>query len=157
MTLNLNDRPWLSASLWTVGISAAVLAWLYLAGGIFLMANHYAFEDATPLTLYQYWAHYGDIDAVRRWLLISAGVALAIMLCPALLLLVPNKRSLFGDARFANTREIRKAGLLGDSGIIVGRYKGRYLMFGGSQHVIMSAPTRSGKGVGIVIPNLLTW
>jgi type IV secretion system protein VirD4 len=54
-------------------------------------------------------------------------------------------------------REIKQAGLLGSKGIIVGLYMNMYLMFGGSQHVIMSAPTRSGKGVGIVIPNLLTW
>ena len=30
-------------------------------------------------------------------------------------------------------------------------------MFDGSQHVLLSAPTRSGKGVSVVIPNLLTW
>ena len=34
---------------------------------------------------------------------------------------------------------------------------GRFLTFGGSEHVLVEAPTRSGKGTGIVIPNLLTW
>ncbi|MFX5839489.1 type IV secretory system conjugative DNA transfer family protein, partial [Acinetobacter baumannii] len=47
--------------------------------------------------------------------------------------------------------------LMGEDGIIVGQYGGRYLMLGGQQHVLLAAPTRSGKGVGIVIPNLLSW
>ena len=30
-------------------------------------------------------------------------------------------------------------------------------MFGGAEHAVLYAPTRTGKGVGVVIPNLLTW
>ena len=43
------------------------------------------------------------------------------------------------------------------SGIIVGKYRGKYLMAGGQQFVLLAAPTRSGKGVGVVIPNLLNY
>jgi type IV secretion system protein VirD4 len=39
----------------------------------------------------------------------------------------------------------------------VGKYQGRYLLFGGQQFVLLAAPTRSGKGVAIVIPNLLNY
>ena len=79
------------------------------------------------------------------------------MLSPLLVFLLPNKQSLFGDAKFAKMREINKAGLFGEKGLIAGKYAGKYLIFNGQQHVIMSAPTRSGKGVGVVIPNLLNW
>jgi type IV secretion system protein VirD4 len=41
--------------------------------------------------------------------------------------------------------------------IVVGRWRGRYLRFAGQQFVLLAAPTRSGKGVGIVIPNLLSY
>ncbi|MFL9989185.1 type IV secretory system conjugative DNA transfer family protein [Paraburkholderia sediminicola] len=41
--------------------------------------------------------------------------------------------------------------------IVVGVWRGRYLRFAGQQFVLLAAPARSGKGVGIVIPNLLTW
>lgn len=157
MTLSSSDNRWLKPSLILFTLLAVVVLWAYLGGGIFMMAHQHKFEDATPLTLYQYWVYYGTEQRVLRWLYISGGLALAIILAPAFLFFAPAKRSLFGDARFANTSEIRKAGLLGDKGIIVGRYKRDYLMFGGSQHVIMSAPTRSGKGVGVVLPNLLTW
>src|SRR3546814_15271164 len=52
---------------------------------------------------------------------------------------------------------IKRQGLCAVSGIVLGRKRGRVLTFGGSGHVIVEAPTRSGKGVGIVIPSLLTW
>ena len=42
-------------------------------------------------------------------------------------------------------------------GIIVGKYNNKLLRFAGQQFVSVGAPTRSGKGVGIVIPNLLEW
>lgn len=41
--------------------------------------------------------------------------------------------------------------------IVVGMWRGRYLRFTGQQFVLLAAPARSGKGVGIVIPNLLSY
>ena len=138
-------------------IVALVCLWAYLAGGIFLVAFGHPFDHATPLTLYQYWYHYGTAPQVQNWLWIASGVAGAAIVVPAAMLYSPARRSLFGDARFATRGEIRKAGLLGDKGIIVGKMGKKYLLFDGLQHAIISAPTRSGKGVGIVIPNLLNW
>ena len=63
----------------------------------------------------------------------------------------------FGSARWANPWEIRKAGLLSTRGVIVGRVAEHYLRHAGSEHVMVFAPTRSGKGVGLVVPTLLTW
>jgi len=157
MTLNLSESTWLKPSLILCGLLAACVLWAYLGGGIFMVANQHKFGDATPLTMYQYWVYYGAHNSVKLWLSISAGLAFVVTVAPILLFFAPAKRSLFGDARWAKASDIRKAGLLGTKGIIVGRHLSSYLMFEGSQHVIMSAPTRSGKGVGIVIPNLLNW
>ena len=63
----------------------------------------------------------------------------------------------YGSARWADTREIRRAGLLGHDGVVLGRFGGCYLRHNGPEHVLCFAPTRSGKGVGFVIPTLLTW
>lgn len=63
----------------------------------------------------------------------------------------------YGSARWADAREIARAGLLGADGVVLGRLKGRYLRHNGPEHVLCFAPTRSGKGVGLVIPTLLTW
>ena len=73
-----------------------------------------------------------------------------------------------GTARFQTEREIRAGGLLPrehggpHSGVYVGGWmdaKGRthYLRHDGPEHCIVIAPTRSGKGVGNVLPTLLSW
>lgn len=63
----------------------------------------------------------------------------------------------YGSARWASDAEIRKAGLFGDRGVFVGQQGGRYLRHDGPDHVMAFAPTRSGKGVGLVVPTLLSW
>lgn len=63
----------------------------------------------------------------------------------------------FGSARWAEREEIETAHLLGDDGVVLGRYEGDYLRHDGAEHVLCFAPTRSGKGVGLVVPTLLTW
>jgi type IV secretion system protein VirD4 len=63
----------------------------------------------------------------------------------------------FGSARWATRLEIRLAGLFSSSGIIVGRVAEHYLRHSGPEHGLVFAPTRTGKGVGIVIPTALTW
>lgn len=63
----------------------------------------------------------------------------------------------YGSARWAAPKEIEKAGLLGPDGVVLGRYRRAYLRHDGPEHVLCFAPTRSGKGVGLVIPTLLTW
>jgi transposase len=52
---------------------------------------------------------------------------------------------------------VTRAGLLGPDGVVVGRYGRAYLRHDGPEHVLCFAPTRSGKGVGLVVPSLLTW
>jgi len=63
----------------------------------------------------------------------------------------------YGSARWAGPNEIRAAGLLGADGVVLGRYDRDYLRHNGPEHVLCFAPTRSGKGVGLVVPTLLTW
>jgi type IV secretion system protein VirD4 len=107
-----------------------------------------------------------------------AGVGLIILMLVQLLLANSAKASeyLHGSARWANVRDIRAAGLLPRrnaldilcgrerqaSGVYVGAWldrRGRlhYLRHDGPEHVLTYAPTRSGKGVGLVIPTLLSW
>ena len=47
--------------------------------------------------------------------------------------------------------------LTGADGVILGCIEGPYLRHDGPEHVLCFAPTRSGKGVGLVVPTLLTW
>lgn len=77
-------------------------------------------------------------------------------------------KTLYGSAQYAEIEQIRAAGLLppkGErgSGVYVGGWvspkdgKQYYLRHNGKEHIIALAPTRSGKGVGLVIPTLLSW
>ena len=63
----------------------------------------------------------------------------------------------YGSARWAELREMRAAGLLEDRGVLLGRSGPDYLRHDGPEHVMAFAPTRSGKGVGLVVPTLLSW
>jgi type IV secretion system protein VirD4 len=63
----------------------------------------------------------------------------------------------YGSARWATASEVRAAGMLGQDGVVLGRLMSDYLRHDGPEHVLCFAPTRSGKGVGLVVPTLLTW
>ena len=75
-----------------------------------------------------------------------------------------NSEDLHGSARWAHEEDILQTGLLdAHKGVYVGGWwnssSGRlhYLRHDGPEHILAFAPTRSGKGVGLVIPTLLTW
>ena len=63
----------------------------------------------------------------------------------------------YGSARWATRQEIRAAGLTAPDGVVLGKLESGYLRHDGPEHVLCFAPTRSGKGVGLVVPTLLTW
>jgi type IV secretion system protein VirD4 len=62
-----------------------------------------------------------------------------------------------GSARWATAREIRRANLMQPHGVVVGRLGRQLLQDDSEKHVLLCAPTGAGKGVGIIIPTLLTW
>jgi len=63
----------------------------------------------------------------------------------------------YGSARWADADDVRKAGLTQPAGVFLGLHDGQYLRHEGPEHVLTFAPTRSGKGVGLVVPTLLSW
>jgi type IV secretion system protein VirD4 len=87
-------------------------------------------------------------------LMLLAWAALVVMLFK-----LRSHRNLHGRARFAGMVDVARKGFLGsrDDGIVVGQLNGKLLKLPGQQFVILAAPTRSGKGVGVVIPNLLDY
>ena len=157
MTHILSNPTLLKAGLALLGLAATGIAWLYLAGFMFLEVSGFNGSDVTYATMYEYWYYYGDNKATHAWLVITSVVATTFILLPFIALLIPRKKKLYGDARFATEHEIKKAGLFADDGIVLGKKNGKYIIFSGTQHVLMAAPTRGRKGVSVVIPNLLAW
>ena len=141
-------------------LAALVTASLWLAGAIFLLANHRSVTLAGALSVVDYWQAYGEDPVLGRRL--RGAVLLSAILCfvalpVGILSATERRRPLHGDARFARRHEIARAGLLGSHGIVVGRYGNVFLMLGGQHFALLCAPTRSGKGAGVVIPNMLSW
>ncbi len=64
---------------------------------------------------------------------------------------------IYGKARFADIDDLEEEGLLAKKGIVLGRFENEFVRLGGYEFVLLAAPTRTGKGVGFVIPNLLTF
>jgi len=103
---------------------------------------------------------YAPAIFLRGAAIATGGAILCIVLAIALSVWRGRERhraSTFGTARWARDEEVRKAGLLEDEGVVLGRFGQDYLRHAGPEHVLFFAPTRSGKGVGAVIPTLLTW
>ena len=151
-----------------VAATALALAWaaIYASGVLFLLLSKADPRQASWASIFNYWQFYAGDAMLRQRLLTAMGVAglgLMVALPAALVMAARPQRALHGDARFASRAEVVRAGLLGSGApaagpsILIGRFRGQFLALPGQLSVMLSAPTRSGKGVGVVIPNLLNW
>ena len=142
------------------------IATVYLAG--YLTQVFLGVESATLKfgTYYQYFKNLEHPQVAPYALRIKAagGIAAGLMLLAWAALVVMifklrSHRNIHGRARFAGMLDLANSGFLKskDDGIVVGQMNGKLLRLSGQQFVILAAPTRSGKGVGIVIPNLLDY
>ncbi len=61
----------------------------------------------------------------------------------------------FGEARFATLEDCEEAGLLDPRGLYLGMLDGQPLFMRGKGHLLTVAPARQGKGINVVLPNLL--
>lgn len=145
------------------------IALCYVGSLLLMHLNGLPLEKAGPFTAFRYFPIYKNspVKSVRLTVIFCAAFPFLVSAGIAVLFYITKykPRALHGDARFATYMEIKKAGLVArdsyDKTILVGQYKERgrneYLCYGGYQFVMLAAPTRSGKGVGIVIPNCLNY
>lgn len=161
----MNKKTALKAVFALCAIAFMVTGISWASSLLLMKLHHLDLSLAGPFTVWQYWTVYHshpdtfvkvsvNACAFGPWVLLAL-LALAAVLSH-------KQRSLHGDARFATLAEVRKAGLIDppkglDQTILVGKFKGHYLTYGGYQFVMLAAPTRSGKGVGVVIPNCLNY
>lgn len=137
-----------------------------------LIRGHFTLTDQVrsyPWDIIFYQKNYGHLYAGKFkgawWVSGLLHAAIAFLLYK----IFEKEQSLYGDARFATPREIAKAklfispkeaqkpGLFAGTRIIVGRFAGRYIGLGGQLFASLMAPTRSGKGVGVVVPVALSY
>ena len=107
--------------------------------------------------------HYNKYpDVFRVALYICSGGLLSgfvvMVLTSMILLRHSNVTSLHGTARWAVKKEIKQMGFNHNEGVVLGKFQGLgILAHNGSEHILLNAPTRSGKGVGFIIPTLFAW
>lgn len=148
----------------TAAIGALVALWSSMASLVFLVGTG-LLDVQRDVPFAQFWTylrHYPDHPIVGPWLRIAGGAATALVVALvaafAIRRLRTGDRPLHGETGYAGEAEIRENRFRDASDSIhVGRTGRRYLTFGGPEHVALYAPTRSGKGVGVVIPNCLLW
>lgn len=153
----------------TVALSVVVVLigfGLYTGGRAFAQLQDVPADSVSLTTLHDYWIAYGGVKKVKLALIAGCAVAAFIPAVPTIAvvaaLMIGPKRELYGSARFAYVREVRQAGLFGDDkakwpGVLLGKVNGEYLIYNGQEFVSLRAPTRAFKGVGCVIPNLLSY
>lgn len=127
---------WFEVAGWPVYYPPALFWWWYF------------YEAYAP----RIFAEGGIIAASGGFLSIAVAITMSVMRARE-----ASDIDTYGSARWAERSEIEGAGLLGQDGVILGRYERDYLRHDGAEHILCFAPTRSGKGVGLVVPSLLTW
>ncbi|MBN9072450.1 MAG: conjugal transfer protein TraG [Rhizobiales bacterium] len=128
--------PWFEIAGWPVYYPPALFWWWY-------------FYDAYAPRIF---AEGGIIAASGGFISIAVAITMSVMRARE-----ASDIDTYGSARWADRTEIERTGLLGPDGVVLGRYERDYLRHDGPEHILCFAPTRSGKGVGLVVPSLLTW
>ena len=93
---------------------------------------------------------YGNIGMILGLSLLVTGIIIVKSKKPAL--------TSHGTARWATEEEMESTGLTKQGGTVLGvTAENKYIRHDGAEHIAVYAPTRSGKGVGIILPTLLAW
>lgn len=140
-------------------IALAVAAY-FLGGVIFLLLLKRSVLTADWYTLLD--AYNSVLPQTPEMKKFKLSIILSIVICflvPFALIMSGRKKNIdiHGKARFANSKEIDSQGFNGNKGVIIGKLNNQFLRFPGYEFTLLAAPTRSGKGISCVIPNLLTF
>jgi type IV secretion system protein VirD4 len=151
----------------TVGVwmatqwAAAMLGYQQALGRPWILLFHFRLYRPWSIFLWWYWYDaYAPRVFSRAGVLAGASGFLGCAVAITASLLRARQTHLvttYGSARWATDREIDQLGLTRPNGVFLGKFEQHFLRHDGPEHVMAFAPTRSGKGVGLVIPTLLTW
>lgn len=171
-------EPQKKVSKWMLGLFFLVSFCFSLQGATQLVAYKFGYHFSLGTSINHLYAPWGILSWYAKWgslysSIFKAGISMFVMLNSLFLIgfvLAKKNKSktnvsqyLHGSARWATKNDIKKASLLNnDEGVYVGAYEDNkgvvhYLRHNGPEHILTYAPTRSGKGVGLVIPTLLSW
>lgn len=144
---------------------ACLVAGCYLSGYILIFwlnlkkvtlgaGTYYSYYSVKDMARIAPFAHQIKVSGM-----VGFGLPLLVFLGGLMAAFKKAPESIHGNARFATASDLAQKGMFKPSanGIVVGKMNNKLVRLDGQQFVILAAPTRSGKGVGIVIPNLLDY
>ena len=140
-----------------LGLTVLLLAAAIVAALVALAGLGQLRPDLDPHRVPAWFWHYRGDPQVRRWLALGVGISALVVSILVAGAVLNRRRPLHGAARWSTPGEQRAAGLRAGQGILLGQAGGALLIADGPEHVLLYAPTRTGKGVGVAIPNLLAW
>lgn len=101
------------------------------------------------------------LSVVMAFMLFSIAFYLGIRLGARALVTRRPRPTSFGSAKWATLQHLGENGVIGSKGFMLGEFRStdatHALSYDGQRHLLTVAPTRSGKGVSSIIPNLLTY
>ena len=158
-------------------ICAVVLAVVYVGGNwatTQLIADALEYHELLPGRIFgnvfqpfavDLWRSDAELyDAIQRtirsyfyvaWIFYGMGIFICYQVYRSMI-----RMSSHGTADFAKAEDIKKAGLAAkETGFVVGQnpFNDKIMLHNGPEHVLLVAPTRSGKGVCNMVPTGLCW
>lgn len=162
--------------LFLILITSAAIGGIYLGGYAALKYSGLKTSLLSFKTFFYVIENYGSNPTYKflvalSWCGFILPLVVAMVFIGLIIFNLRPKKIIYGNARLANKMDLKKSGFfptLAESKkhkyppILIGKmdkgkYKGQYIYYYGQKFLMLYAPTRSGKGVGIVIPNCLNY
>lgn len=132
---------------------------------IYYKASSITMEDIkNPFFLLPYYKEYSTNHLINKAFRLMLGIFLILVGITGGIILKRQKDDSYGTARWANLDDLDLLGVLKNKytdGVILGLAKGLFKEYkvidNSNTHIALIAPTRAGKGVGVIIPTLLNW
>jgi|GEM_PF-441713 len=131
----------------------------YLSGALLFLTFKENPVNAQFLTIEEAYLSDPDAETMKKIELCAGASLFACIVLPFAAVMQlrsqPRGKDLYGHSGFADMDDIQQEKLDAPRGVVIGKFKNQMLRMGGSEFILLAAPTRTGKGVGFCVPNLL--
>jgi len=159
MFADMTPKKWAGVGIGLLSLAGLIYCALLVSGMVLYASFH---ENPLNASIHTIFDATASIETHRQKVKVIGSYFVGFFVCLAIpfgMIMAYRRRDsdVYGKGRFANRADIEGEGLFADKGICLGRFAQDLMHLPGYEFVLLAAPTRTGKGVGFVIPNLLTF
>lgn len=156
---DMTPKKWVGVVIGLLSLGGLVYCAFWVSGMVLYASFH---ENPLKANIHTIFDATASIETHRQKVKVIGSYFVGFFLCLAIPfgMIMAYRRhdpDVYGKGRFANRKDIDNEGLFAERGICLGRFAQDLMHLPGYEFVLLAAPTRTGKGVGFVIPNLLTF